>query len=117
MGLVSCQAAYENGAEWVDALVAYLDNNYNYARDFIAANLPKIKVAELEGTYLLWLDLNAYAYSEAELDKLITEKAGLWVSNGVSFGDEGRGFIRINIACPLVLLKTALDRLVRALNI
>ena len=117
MGLVSCQAAYESGGEWVDALVIYLENSYNYAKNFIAVNLPEIKLAELEGTYLMWLDLNAYGFSESELDKLMAEKAGLWVSKGSVFGEEGRGFIRINIACPFDTLKTALDRLAGALNI
>ena len=116
MGLVSCQAAYENGGEWVDGLIKYLAENYKYAKDFLSVNLPEIKAAELEGTYLLWLDLNAYGFSETELDGIITEKAGIWVDNGDIFGDEGRGFIRINIACPLETLKTALYKLSDALK-
>jgi len=116
MGLVSCQAAYENGGEWLDDLLAYLERNYNYAKKIINASLPKARLAELEGTYLLWLDMNAYGFSEAELDRIITEKAGLWVSRGGTFGDEGAGFIRINIACPLSALEKALARLAEALQ-
>jgi cystathionine beta-lyase len=86
-----------------------------YAKQFIAANLPKIRLAELEGTYLLWLDMNAYGFSETELDNIIVKKAGLWVSNGGVFGDEGKGFIRINIACPLSTLEKAFNRLAAAL--
>ena len=115
MGLVSCQAAYENGGEWLNDLLAYLRRNYDYAKRFIGANLPKIRLAELEGTYLLWLDMNAYGFSEAELDKIIVEKAGLWVSRGGVFGEEGKGFIRINIACPLATLEKALGRLAACL--
>ena len=115
MGIVSCQAAYENGGEWVDEMLVYLEKNYVYARDFISVNLPKIKVYELEGTYLLWLDMNAYGYSEKELERVIVEKAGLWVSNGSIFGDEGKGFIRINIACPLSTLEKAFGKLAAAL--
>jgi cystathionine beta-lyase len=116
MGLVSCQAAYENGGEWLEELLAYLEQNYSYAKQFIAANLPKIRLAELEGTYLLWLDMNAYGFSETELDNVIVKKAGLWVSNGGVFGDEGKGFIRINIACPLSVLEKAFNRLAAALQ-
>jgi cystathionine beta-lyase len=114
MGIVSCQAAYEDGGEWVDEMLLYLEKNYHYARDFINVNLPKIQVNELEGTYLLWLDMNACGLTEAELEKALVEKAGLWVSNGSIFGDEGKGFIRINIACPLSTLEKALDRLAAA---
>ena len=114
MGIVSCQAAYEDGGEWVDEMLVYLEKNYRYAKDFITVNLPKIKVYELEGTYLLWLDMNAYGYPEKELERIIVEKAGLWVSNGSIFGDEGKGFIRINIACPLSTLEKAFNKLATA---
>jgi cystathionine beta-lyase len=111
MGLVSCQAAYEGGGEWLDEMLLYLEKNYRYVNEFIGVNLPKIKVAELEGTYLVWLDMNAYGLTEAELEKVLVEKAGLWVSNGSVFGDEGKGFIRVNIACPLSTLEKAFNRL------
>lgn len=115
MGLVACQAAYEYGGGWMDELVRYLAQNYKYAENFIAANLPEIKLVPLEGTYLIWLDMSAYKLSEAELDRLIKDKAKLWVSNGMSFGEEGRGFIRINIACPRDTLKRAFNQLAQAL--
>jgi len=116
MGLVSCQAAYENGGEWLDELLVYLGRNHDYVKNFIDTNLPKIRLADFEGTYLLWLDMNAYGFSETELDRLIVEKAGLWVSKGSTFGDEGKGFIRINIACPLSTLEKAFERLAVALG-
>jgi len=114
MGLVSCRAAYEEGGEWLDEMLLYLEKNYRYAKDFIGTNLPKIRIAELEGTYLIWLDMNACGLTDAELDKLLVEKAGLWVSNGSIFGDEGKGFIRINIACPLSTLEKAFNKLAAA---
>ena len=111
MGIVSCQAAYEDGGEWVDEMLVYLKKNYVNAKDYISVNLPKIHVNELEGTYLMWLDFNKYKLTDAELDKVMVEKAKLWVSNGTIFGDEGKGFIRINIACPLSTLERALNQL------
>jgi cystathionine beta-lyase len=116
MGLVSCQAAYENGGEWLDELLVYLENNYRYVKEFVAANLPKIRLAELEGTYLIWLDLNPYGFTGEELEKVLVEKAGLWVSSGGVFGDDGKGFIRINIACPLSVLEKAFNQLAAALE-
>jgi cystathionine beta-lyase len=116
MGLVACEAAYSGGGEWLDELLTYLEKNYNYVKEFINTNLPKIHVVELEGTYLLWLDLNAYGLSEEELETIITAKARLWVSKGSSFGDEGKGFIRVNIACPLATLEKAFNQLASALK-
>jgi len=116
MGLVACQAAYTGGGEWLGELLVYLAGNYAFAKEFIESRLPKIRLAELEGTYLHWLDLNAYGFSESELDRLLINKAGLWVDNGSIFGEEGNGFIRINAACPRSVLKTALDQLAAALE-
>jgi len=116
MGLVSCQAAYAGGGEWLDELLVYLAGNDLFAKEFLVSRLPKIRLAELEGTYLLWLDLNAYGFSETELDRLMVHKAKLWVDNGGIFGEEGRGFIRINIACPRNILEKAFDQLAAALE-
>jgi len=113
MGLVSCQAAYEGGGEWLDEALLYLEKNYSYVKGFIAAN-TKMRLAQLEGTYLIWLDMNAYGLADAELERLIVERAGLWVSNGSVFGEEGKGFIRINIACPLAVLEKAFNKLAAA---
>ena len=116
MGLVSCQASYENGGEWLDEMLLYLEKNYRYVKEFLNANLPEIRIAALEGTYLIWLDLNAYGLSDVQLDKVLVEKAGLWVTSGNIFGDEGKGFIRINIACPLSVLKKAFSQMAKALK-
>ncbi|MDR1802240.1 MAG: pyridoxal phosphate-dependent aminotransferase [Treponema sp.] len=115
MGLVAAEAAYRGGGEWLDELLVYLEKNYNYVKEFINANLPKIHVVDLEGTYLLWLDMNAYGFSETELERIIVGKARLWVSKGSSFGEEGKGFIRVNIACPLSTLEKAFNQLAKAL--
>ena len=116
MGLASCQAAYANGGDWLDELLVYLAGNYAYVREFVESRLPQIRIAELEGTYLMWLDMNAYGFSETELDRLIVDKAKLWVDNGGTFGDEGKGFIRINIACPRSTLGKAFHQLAAALE-
>ena len=116
MGLAACEAAYRGGEEWLDELLVYLERNYRYVKEFIDTNIRKIHVVELEGTYLLWLDMNAYGFSETELERIIVEKARLWVSKGSSFGEEGKGFIRVNIACPLSTLEKAFTQLAAALK-
>jgi len=117
IGLAACQAAYTGGGEWLGELLTYLAGNYAFAKEYIESRLPKIRLGELEGTYLHWLDLNEYGFSESELDRLLVHKAGLWVDNGSIFGEEGNGFIRINAACPRNVLKKALDQLAAALEL
>ena len=77
----------------------------------MSERLPKVKMTELEGTYLVWLDLRAYGLSDLELNKTIIHKAGLWLDRGSIFGKSGEGYQRINIACPRSILTEALERL------
>lgn len=114
-GLVACKAAYEFGDIWLKELKLYLIQNLDYIRNFMKNELPLVSLIEPEGTYLVWLDFRKLNLSEEKLEKLIVEKAGLWLDSGKMFGIEGVGFQRINIACPISILEKALFKLKEAL--
>jgi cystathionine beta-lyase len=109
LGLVACQAAYTEGADWLDALVRYLEESVALVRQRASA-WQRVEVLSPEGTYLLWLDCRGLGLEARELSRRV-ESAGVWLSGGESFGVEGEGFMRLNIACPRVILHEALDRL------
>lgn len=111
MGMSACQAAYERGEEWLDQLKEYLAGNLAYVREFLKQELPMLKLIEPEGTYLLWIDFRELGLTEDKLEHLITNQAGLWLDAGSMFGEEGKGFERINIACPRSILEKALLQL------
>ncbi|WP_461247617.1 MalY/PatB family protein [Treponema sp. R6D11] len=111
MGLISCKAAYENGAEWLEQLIDYLAGNIDFLKTYLSKHIPKIKLVQPEGTYLAWLDFNEFGLSAQKLDEVITQKGKLWLSAGHTFGKGGKGFERINLACPRSVLCNALDRL------
>ena len=116
MGFVATQAAYEHGKEWLTALKKHLVENLEFVRNFVKENLPKVRLIEPEGTYLLWLDFSAYGYSDSELDNLIVNKAKVWLDRGTMFGCEGEGYQRINIATPRPILEEALKRIEKNLK-
>lgn len=116
MGFVATQAAYEHGKEWLTALKKHLVENLDFVRNFVKENLPKVRLIEPEGTYLLWLDFSAYGYSDSELDNLIVNKAKVWLDRGTMFGCEGEGYQRINIATPRSILEEALKRIEKNLK-
>ncbi len=116
MGLDACRAAYAHGKPWLEELRTYLLQNLLFAKEFVAKNMPGVRLIEPEGTYLIWLDFRALGLAGKPLDDLIVYKAGLWLDPGEMFGPGGEGFQRINIACPRATLEEALTRLARALN-
>jgi cystathionine beta-lyase len=111
MGLVACKAAYEGGTQWLEQLLDYLAGNISFLKTYLCGHIPKIKLIEPEGTYLAWLDCNALGISPEKLDETLTRKGKLWLSAGLSFGKGGKGFERINVACPRSVLHNALERL------
>jgi len=116
MGLVACQAAYQSGAPWLEELKTYLTGNLAYFRTFLHERLPELKLIEPEGTYLTWVDFSALGLPEEALERLILDRAKLWLDAGSIFGRSGAGFERFNIACPRSILTQALAQLESALR-
>lgn len=116
MGLVACEAAYRDGEAWYQAMYAYVKDNIAYCKRFIAEEIPQISMVDPEGTYLVWLDFRNLGLSDEELEHLIIHQAGLWLDSGRIFGESGRGFQRINVACPRKTLETALVQLAEAVR-
>lgn len=111
LGAVALIAAYTKGEKWLEELLVYIENNYNYVNDYISKNIPKIKVTKQEGTFLTWLDCRELRLSDEDLDRFFIDKAKLALSSGAVFGNGGSGFMRMNIGCPLNTIKEALGRL------
>lgn len=116
MGLVAAKAAYEHGEEWYETMHKYVKENIAYTKQFVEEKLPGVELVENEGTYLLWLDFRKLGLSENELEDLIIKKAKLWLDSGRIFGTAGKGFQRINVACPRKTLTEALTKLELALK-
>ena len=116
IGLAACEAAYRYGEEWYQGVCKYIKENIDYTENFVREHLPAIKMTKPEGTYLVWLDFRQLGLSVGELDELIVQKAGLWLDSGSIFGETGKGFQRINVACPRKTLEEALQYLEEAVN-
>lgn len=111
LGLIAGEIAYREGAPWLDELKLYLYENINYTQIFLQKHLPQIKFIRPEGTYLVWLDFRPLGLTEAQREDVLLNQAGLWLDSGAMFGSDGTGFERLNIACPRIILKTALEKL------
>ena len=108
-------AAFNHGAQWLDELRSYVYENKQVACKFVKENIPAIHIVPSKATYLLWLDCSAFCTDSVELVNEIRRKTGLFLSNGTQYGEAGKTFLRMNLACPKTLLLDGLDRLKRAL--
>lgn len=111
LGLVACEAAYEHGEEWYQAMHAYVKANIEFVKQYAEEQLPGVNMVEQEGTYLVWLDFRGTGLGVEELDDKIINQAKLWLDSGKIFGSCGEGFQRINVACPRKVLEEAMDRI------
>ena len=116
LGLLACRAAYEAGGQWLDACRSYMQENLAYVREFLRDNIPQIKLVEPEGTYFAWLDCSGLGLSKEALDKLIIQKAKLWLDTGSLFGDCAAQFQRVVLACPRSVVAEAMARLKAAVD-
>ncbi len=115
-GLTAMEAAYRYGDEWLEQLLDYLQGNLEITMTFFKEHIPKIRVIEPQGTYLLWLDCRALGLDDTALQKLMREQARVGFDDGFVFGAGGSGFQRMNIACPRTILREALGRIEKAVN-
>lgn len=102
-------AAYNYGAEWLDALRGYLDENFNLLRQTLTSEIAGWTMCDSEATYLAWVDVSATGLTGDETERLLLEEAKVKVSSGSIYG--ASDYIRINYACPRSRLEEALRRI------
>lgn len=115
-GIVALITGYDEGEEWLDQVLKYIEANFKFLKEFISENLPDVDFIDPEGTYLAWLDFSKLGMNDEELREFMLKKAKVALDDGKIFGPGGEGFQRMNIACPRSLLKECMIRIVSALN-
>jgi cystathionine beta-lyase len=115
-GIVALEAAYTHGEVWLERVMSYIEENYYFLEEYCREYLPQLRVIKPEGTYLVWLDCRKLGLDSDKLERLMLNKARVYLDEGYIFGEEGAGFERINIACPRPLLQEALERIRGAVN-
>ncbi len=114
--LEATRAAYDTGDAWLNGLIAYLDAGRKLLADLLAKHLPKVRMSPVEGTYLAWLDMRSYGFTNKEIMER-TQRFGLMLTDGTFFGRHaGEGFMRLNFGCPHRNIAEAVTRLKKALE-
>lgn len=110
-GHITLKAAYKYGEEWLNELAVYLGNNVDFALDYFRRELPDVQVCRPEGSFLLWLDFNPTGISHEDCGERLLKRGKIGLNDGLTFGEEGRGFRRMNIGCPRSVLEDGLRRI------
>ena len=114
--LTAMEAAFREGEEWLEQLLSYLSENFDFVVDYCARHIPKIKTYAPDATYLMWLDCRDLGLNNQELHDFMIQKAGLGLNDGYAFGRSLNGYMRLNAACPRSVLEQALQQLEAAVN-
>src|SRR5699024_11209782 len=116
MGNIALEAAYRHGEPWLESLLSLLKNHQQYVIDMFAIHAPELKVIPPEGTYLLWIDCNGLGMDDQTLQTFMIEEAKVGLNAGSSYGEEGKQFMRMNIACPKQTLEEGVKRIIHAVK-
>ena len=137
LGVVACRAAYDEGADWLDQVVAYIDGTMDFVEKFVSANVPLVRFVKPQGTYLAWLDVSqvvdridakrlaadanhanpsAKATPEVMVERYFVKNAKVQMNAGSNYGFGGAGRMRMNVATSRKLVELALTNLARALK-
>lgn len=115
MGQVAAKAAFEDGGEWLKECMTYLESNRDYLVKYLKTELPVLKTACPEATYLVWIDCRGLNLNEPPADFFLRE-GKVALNAGEEFSSGGEGFVRLNFGCPRSFLEDGLNRMTRAIK-
>lgn len=109
--VAAVEKGYTECDDWYEEMSVYIDRNEDFVRTYFAGHFPELHILRREGTYLLWIDYSGLGLTEEEMEKWLVEKAHVSVYMGSVFGEDGKGYLRLNLASPRAVLEEALARM------
>ena len=109
-------AAYNKGEEWLQQMLTYVQGNIDEVVSYIKENIPQLKVIAPQASYLVFIDFSALQLNQKDIVALCTNRAHLALNDGSIYGEEGNGYMRINLACPRSVVRQALAQLKDAIT-
>jgi cystathionine beta-lyase len=115
-GTVATIAAYNQGEEWLEQVLVYIENNFKFLKGYLKTNLSDLDFIDPEGTYLAWLDCKNLGMEDKDRREMLLKKAKVLLDEGPLFGLGGEGFERINVACPRTTLEECMNRITNCIK-
>jgi cystathionine beta-lyase len=108
-GTIASISAYSEGEAWLSELLEYLNRNVNFVISYCAEHIPEIIPVRPEATYMIWLDCRKLGLTTQKLREFFTDKCGIGLNEGSSFGPGGEGYMRMNVAAAFSKVKLAME--------
>lgn len=112
--VIATEAAYTHAEPWLDQMISYVEDNIRAVEDWFEEHMPEVKPMRPQSSFLIWLDCRALGLDQCELVNLFVDGAHLALNDGSMFGEEGKGFMRLNVGHPRASIIDALGRLEKA---
>ena len=109
-------AAFKHGEAWRQQMIEYIEQNIDFVVEYCAEQIPQIRPIKPQASFLVWLDCRNLNLEHEQLVELFVDKAHLALNEGSAYGDEGRGFMRLNVGTPRATLEKALKQLKDAVD-
>lgn len=110
-------AVYEKGEEWLKQMLDYVQNNINFAKEYIEKYMPNVKAMIPQASFLVFLHCEELGFNNPEdLRQFFIKEAKLGLNEGTMFGPGGDYCMRLNVACPRQTLEKALGQLRKAVD-
>ena len=113
LGAIAARAAFSEGDEWLDDIIARLDDNKRMLGELLAEQLPQIGYVPPDASFLAWLDCRSVGDDPAQV---FLERGRVALSRGLDFGAQGAGFARLNFGTDAERLEEAVSRMAAALS-
>lgn len=108
-------AAYDHCESWLDSVLEYISDNIKFATEYITTNMPNVEAITPKAGFGLWIDFRGLGLGHDRLADMLINEAHVAISDGITFGEEGSEFVRMNIGVPRSVLKQGLDRIINAI--
>ena len=114
--MVATEAAFNEGDDWRRQMISYIEQNIDFVADFVAAEIPGVKVVRPQASYLVWLDFTDLGLSHEQVVDLVLNRARLAMNDGAMFGKEGEQHMRMNVGMPRSVIARAMNQLKEAVE-
>lgn len=111
LAVIATMTAYNECEYWVDGLVKYTENNIKFVKEYLEKNIPELFCDVPDGSYFAWIDFSKLGISSEEFQKYLIDIGEVAVMPGLTYGEEGRYFLRLNVACSIKKVEDGLERI------